>query len=295
MSQDRPSDLRGLIVMNKPAGVTSRDVVNRVSRPLRPVKVGHAGTLDPLATGVLVIAVGSATRLIEFVQRMHKVYRTVVLLGARSDTDDADGTVTTVPDALPPTLEAIRAALKGQSGTVLQKPPGYSALKVEGRRAYDLARAGEAVDLAPRPIQIDRIDVRSYEWPRLELEIECGGGTYVRSIARDLGEALGSGGLVEVLARTRIGPFTIEEAVDPLTLTTESIPSLLRPSAEAVASLPGIELTENQVADILQGRAIKIVGHPHGEVALFGPDRQLLGIGEARGDRLRPRRVLGRG
>jgi tRNA pseudouridine55 synthase len=286
----------GLLNLNKPTGVTSRAVVDRVARPLRRVKVGHAGTLDPLASGVLVVCVGAATRLIEYVQRMPKTYRTVVRLGARSDTDDADGAVVEVAGAVAPGAEAVCAAVAAQVGTIAQKPPEYSALKVEGRRAYDLARAGKAVDLAPREVTIHRIEILSYEWPTLALEVECGGGTYIRAIARDVGEALGCGGLVAVLSRTRIGAFTVEDALDPETLTAGAIPGLLRPAVEAVAALPSLRLTTDQVADVALGRAVATVGAGGvgGEVALLGPDGGLVAVGEldpATG-RVAPKRVL---
>src|SRR4051812_7138067 len=203
MGRFGPQSICGVLNLNKPPGATSRDVVNRVVQLERKLKVGHAGTLDPLATGVLVVCVGAATRLIENVQRMPKVYRTVVRLGARSDTLDADGRVTEVEHPEVPDEGGIRAAMADQVGRIAQRPPAFSALKVEGRRAYDLARAGRDVDLAPRPVRIDRIDLLAYAWPRLELEIACGSGTYIRSIARDVGEALGCGGLVDVLVRTR--------------------------------------------------------------------------------------------
>jgi tRNA pseudouridine55 synthase len=287
--------LSGLLVLNKPTGMTSRDVVNRVSRPLRPIKVGHAGTLDPLATGVLVIAVGSATRLIEYVQRMPKTYRAVVLLGARSDTDDADGVVTVDDAAREPALEALRAAVAAQTGTILQKPPGYSALKVAGERAYDRARAGQAVDLAPRPIHIDRIEILRLMWPKLELEVSCGGGTYIRAIARDLGDALGCGGLIETLVRTRIGPFPLEDAIDLGTLSVATIPSYLRPAAEAVSSLPAWQLSKSDVSEGVRGRSIVAPSAPNSsELALFGPDGDLVAIGgrDPSGDRIQPRKVL---
>lgn len=295
MSLDKQPAPCGILCLNKPNGVTSRAVVDRVVRPLgRKVKAGHAGTLDPLASGVLVVCVGAATRLIEYVQRQPKTYRTVVLLGARSDTHDADGTVTPDPDAVAPTAAAVAAAVAGQVGMIRQKPPEYSALKVEGRRAYDLARAGEAVDLAPRPVTVHRIDLLSYDWPRLALEIECGGGTYIRSIARDVGEALGCGGLVEVLVRTRIGAFTLTDAVDPSTLSAATIAASLRPAAEAVAALPMIRVTAEQVADVARGRALNMAGLPACEVALLGPDGLLVAVAEADPvtGRVAPRRVL---
>lgn len=289
----------GTLNLNKPSGVTSRDVVNRVTRLWRGVKVGHAGTLDPLASGVLVVCVGAATRLIEYVQRMPKTYRTVVRLGARSDTLDADGRIVAEEHPRVPSEEDVRAALLGQLGTIEQQPPEFSALKVKGRRAYDLARAGEAVDLAPRSVRIDRIDLLGYDWPRLELEIQCGSGTYIRSIARDVGEALGCGGLVEVLARTAIGSFRLDDALDPLTLTAESLPDLLRPALEAVAALPRLTLSTEQVRAIARGQSLALDTFPDaaslvGEIALIGPDGTLAAIAEvaAMSGWICPRRVL---
>jgi tRNA pseudouridine55 synthase len=288
-----------LLNLHKPSGLTSRAVVDRVARPLRGIKVGHAGTLDPLASGVLVVAVGAATRLVEFVQRMPKTYRTVIRLGARSDTLDADGQVIAVPDPLIPSEAEVRAALQRQVGTIAQRPPEYSALKVQGRRAYDLARAGVATGLKPRQVTISRIELLDYSWPRLELEIHCGGGTYIRSIARDLDEALGCGGLVEVLVRTRIGAFTLDDAIDPDNLSAAAIAGLLRPALEAVALLPQLRLSSDQVADVAQGKELtagRLAGAtvPAGEVALLGPDGALVAVaeGEPESGRVLPRRVL---
>jgi tRNA pseudouridine55 synthase len=294
--------VRGVLNLDKPTGVTSREVVDRVARPLRGVKVGHAGTLDPLASGVLVVCVGAATRLIEFVQRMPKTYRTAIRLGATSDTLDADGHVVAVASPRVPKESEVLAALAGQVGTIEQRPPAFSALKVAGRRAYDLARAGLEVELAPRPVTIDRIDLLGYQWPRLELKITCGGGTFIRSIARDVGEALGCGGLVEVLVRTGIGPYTQAEAIDPMSLTAESIPGLLRPAAEAVAALPAVRISAGGVAAIARGRALGPrewagAAVPAGEVALLGPDGALVAIAEGvpEAGLLHPRRVLASG
>ena len=283
--------LTGLIVMNKPAGVTSRDVVDLISRPLKGTKVGHAGTLDPLATGVLVVAVGAATRLIEYVQRMPKTYRTTILLGVRSKTDDADGTITPNPDAIVPSIEAVQAAVATQLGTILQRPPGYSALKLQGRRAYALARAGKTVELAPRPVEhpssrtLSDSTGRGWSWR----STAAAAPTSARS--RDIGETLGCGGLVEVLTRTRIGPFVIEDATDPGGITLETIPNQLRPSAEAVAALPKVNLSAEQVVEVMQGRAIAGVVAEDGEVAMFGPDG-LVGIGESKAGWIQPRRIL---
>ncbi|HEU5118763.1 MAG TPA: tRNA pseudouridine(55) synthase TruB, partial [Isosphaeraceae bacterium] len=266
---------------------------------------GHAGTLDPLATGVLVVAVGSGTRLIEAVQAQAKVYRTVVRLGARSDTLDADGTIEENPNPRQPTEEAIRAALSAQSGTIEQIPPAYSALKVQGKRAYDLARAGQTVALEPRTVRIDRIDIRNYEWPLVELEVACGAGTYIRSIARDLGESLGCGGLVQVLTRTRIGRFRIEDAVDPDRLSSENILTHLQPLSEAVTDWPRANLDDDQTRLIRQGRSLDasrvhwLSERPSeaSDVALFDPSGALLALArfDPSSGSLAPRRVLGGG
>jgi len=214
--------MNGLLVIDKPAGMTSRDVVNHVQRWFpRGTKIGHTGTLDPLATGVLVICVGAATKLADVVQAMGKTYHSRFQLGSTSDTDDADGTVTLVPAAAPPTEEELRATLTTFVGEVEQLPPAYSALKVAGRRAHDLARRGEAVELKPRTVRIDAVRLLGYDWPFADVEVDCGKGTYIRAIARDLGAKLGCGGLVQTLRRTRVGSFTAEQALG-LDLTWEA-------------------------------------------------------------------------
>lgn len=204
----------GFLVIDKPAGMTSRDVVNHVQRWFpRKTKIGHTGTLDPLATGVLVLCIGAATKLADRVQMMGKTYQTRIRLGCTSDTDDADGTISPVDVAIPPDETAIAGCLPQFVGTILQLPPRVSALKIDGRRAYDLARQGKDVKLEPRPVRVDAIRLIGYQWPHLDLEIDCGKGTYIRSIARDLGEALGCGGMVQTLRRTRIGEFTIQGSI----------------------------------------------------------------------------------
>jgi len=290
----------GLLNLDKPPGKTSRDVVNQVARLLpRKVKAGHAGTLDPLAVGVLVVCVGPATRLIENVQRMGKTYRTTILLGARSDTLDRDGVIVETIDPKAPTLAEIDQALESQRGEILQRPPEHSALKIDGRRAYDLARAGLPVELAPRPVRVDRIEVLSYSWPRLELEIDCGSGTYIRSIARDVGEALGCGALMETLARTRIGRFTRESAVAPDQLNRENLAGHLRPALEAVAELPRITLDAPLLADVRQGKALAAsrlfdATVPAGEIALVAESGRLVALaeGDPRRGLVQPRKVL---
>jgi tRNA pseudouridine55 synthase len=300
MGHDVDAMVKGILNLNKPSGITSRAVVDRVARLLPRInKVGHAGTLDPLASGILIICMGSATKLIESVQRMSKIYRTVIRLGARSDTLDAEGRVALVENPCVPSEAQVRQALAGQVGEILQRPPEYSALKVKGQRAYNLARAGRVVDLEPRIVRIDRADLVSYRWPLLELEIACGGGTYIRSIARDLGESLGCGGLVETLVRTRIGPFALDSSVDPMTLTRSSLAANLRPALDAVPDLPTITLDASQARAIAQGRVVDAAdlaldSLPHGEIALLDAGGRLIAIGQGDSSHrtIHPRKVL---
>ena len=206
--------MNGFLVVDKPAGMTSRDVVNRVQFWFpRRTKIGHTGTLDPLATGVLVLCIGAATKLADRVQAMAKQYETRIRLGATSNTDDADGAVVGSIEPVVPTIAAVEAALPAFVGAILQLPPQFSALKVQGQRAYDLARRGTEVALQPRPVRVDSVLLQGYEWPWLDLRIDCGKGTYIRSIARDLGAVLGVGGLVQTLRRTRVGPFAAERGI----------------------------------------------------------------------------------
>lgn len=293
--------MHGFLNLNKPPGLTSRDAVNLMVRLVgRGVKVGHAGTLDPLATGVLVVALGTATRLIERVQAQPKTYQATIRLGARSDTLDADGTVIEVENPKVPGEAEVRAALATQVGTIRQVPPQFSALKVGGRRAYDLARAGKTVALEAREVRVDRVALRAYQWPKLEVEIDCGAGTYIRSIARDVGDQLGCGGLIDVLTRTRVGSFVLKDAVDPRELTAGAIPDRLRPLIAAVPDLPHIAIDADQAALIRQGRPLDpgrlATVPPPGELALIGPDGDLIALAmhDAQQASLLPRRVFAR-
>lgn len=246
----------GVLNLNKPAGMTSRQGVDCVQRLARPGKVGHAGTLDPLAKGVLVVCVGAATRLIQFVQQMPKGYTGTFLLGRRSPTEDVEGEVTELDDPPVPTPGQIAAAAKGLIGRIEQRPPAYSALKVDGRRAYDLARKGEQVRMKPRPVTVYRIEVAAYEYPELTLEVECGSGTYVRSLGRDLAESLGTAAVMSGLVRSWIGDFRIEEAVDPRQLTSQNWTDQVLPPLRAVGRLPRVELLPDEIAKIGSGLAI---------------------------------------
>ncbi len=246
----------GILNVNKPGGMTSRRAVDLVLRAVRPAKVGHAGTLDPLATGVLVVCVGAATRLIEYVQRMPKGYTGTFLLGRHSPTEDVDGEVTELDSPPVPTRRQIVAAGKSLVGRIEQRPPAYSALKVGGRRAYKLARQGEKVELPPRPVDVYRLDVESYEYPELLLRIECGSGTYVRSLGRDLAESLGTAAVMSALVRTSIGQFRVEDAVAPGEITRENCTEHLLPALQAVQRLPRVELSPGEISQIGNGQSI---------------------------------------
>ena len=211
--RNRRPDLNGLILIDKPLGWTSADVCRRLRARTGGAKVGHAGTLDPLATGLLVCCLGRATKLISHFMDHTKAYRTTIDLSAFTSTDDAEGERTAVDVAEPPSRELIRSTLDGRfTGVIEQTPPAFSAVKVQGRRAYALARAGEWPEIRSKAVRILRIDILDYRWPELELVIACGKGTYIRSIARDLGRQLDTGGSLLSLVRTRIGPFAVEEA-----------------------------------------------------------------------------------
>jgi len=227
-SATHPSPLCGILLIDKPLRRTSMDVCaairarfRRAGAPKR-LKVGHAGTLDPLATGLLVVMVGKATSLCERLMADRKEYVTTIDLSCFSSTDDAEGARTAVAIATPPTRDAVEATVASFVGVIQQRPPAFSAIKLDGRRAYDLARKGEQVEIPARPVTIHALEVRSYDWPLLTLRVECGKGTYIRSLARDLGASLGVGGMLASLRRTASGTFRVEQAV-----TLERLPDAM--------------------------------------------------------------------
>src|SRR4051794_40395552 len=248
----------GLLNVNKPRGITSRDAVDRVERIVRPAKAGHAGTLDPLATGVLVICVGQATRLIRFVQRMRKQYRATFLLGHSSETDDIEREVIANPNAIVPTRAMIEDVLPQFIGDIQQRPPTHSAIKIAGRRAYKLARKGAEFELAARTVTIHRIDLRRYEYPEFDLDIECGSGTYIRALGRDLGAALETAAVMSALERTAIGHFRIEQSISFDRLSPETLQQNLQPAVSAASELPLFKLSDAQIVEIRHGRPIPL-------------------------------------
>jgi tRNA pseudouridine55 synthase len=221
----------GIINLDKPAGLHSANAVRHLKRLLPPgAKVGHAGALDPFATGVLLLLVGKAAKCCEMLMDQPKTYDATIKLGATTETDDRDSPENAVPGAMPPSGEEIERAAAELTGVVSQRPPRFSAIKIAGRRAYDLARSGKGVDPPPRNVRIYAIDILSFDWPILKLRIDSGRGTYIRSIARDLGEKLKTGGYLTELRRTRIGRFTIEQSVSMDLLRQGGVESHLQPA-----------------------------------------------------------------
>jgi tRNA pseudouridine55 synthase len=247
----------GILSINKPPGCTSRDVVNRAERIVRPSKAGHAGTLDPLASGVLVICVGKATRLIQYVQQMRKQYHALFLLGHRSETDDAEGEVLALSDAPIPDRVQLEQVLPRFLGEIQQRPPAYSAIKSGGRRAYQLARQGRAPELAARAVTIHDISIERYGYPELDLAIECGSGTYIRALGRDIAAALGTAAVMTALRRTAVGRFHIDDALALENLSLESLSQYLQSPLAAVAHLPRVVLTDADVIEISHGRPVR--------------------------------------
>jgi tRNA pseudouridine55 synthase len=288
-----PSLFHGFLVLDKHAGITSRDAVDDALAWFpRGTRIGHTGTLDPLATGVLVLAVGAATRLTEYVQRMTKTYRAGLCLGASSDTDDADGRILPIVNAAVPALPSVADAVRAMVGEIDQVPPAFSAARTGGRRAYELARKGNEVGLKPRRVNIYGIDILRFDYPHLELEVRCGKGTYIRSLARDLGTRLHSGAYVESLRRLKVGAFLAAQAL-PLDTDAATVHTHLLPIAAAVSELPQIALAANEIFRLRRGQSIPLSGSPnlshrsprHLEVAVLGESGALIAVAALDTDR----------
>lgn len=246
----------GLLVLNKPSGITSRRAVDLVQRVTGQRKAGHAGTLDPLASGVLVVALGQATRLIEYIHQMPKRYEAAFLLGRSSPTDDIEGPVTELPDAPVPSAEELSEAARQLTGGIAQRPPAYSAVKIAGRRAYELARHGRRVEPAPRAVEVYRLEILAYQYPELRLAIQCGAGTYVRALGRDLAAKVGTQAVMSALMRTEIGPFGLDRAVDPRLLSPATWRRHLLGMVHAVAHLPQVRLELGEADRLRQGQTL---------------------------------------
>jgi tRNA pseudouridine55 synthase len=283
-------DMSGLVVVDKPAGLTSHDVVARLRRILHTRKVGHAGTLDPMATGVLVCGVERGTKLLGHLALDTKAYLATIRLGATTTTDDAEGETVTTTDPAAVTDEAIDAGIAALTGPILQVPSSVSAIKIDGRRAYARVRAGEQVVLPPRPVTVSTFTVLARRGADLDVAVECSSGTYVRALARDLGAALGVGGHLTALRRTRVGPFRLEHARTLPEL--EEAPGLSLPLAAAVtAAFARRDVDAAEATDLSHGRPLPGAGLP-GTYGVFAPDGRVLALVAERDGAARPVVVL---
>ena len=273
--RSRRTEINGWFILDKPVGMTSTHAVARLKRIFNAKKAGHAGTLDPLASGILPIAFGEATKTVPFVQEGEKAYCFTVQWGAETDTDDTDGTITRNSDRIP-SAEEVAAALPSFTGTIMQVPPAFSAIKINGERAYDIAREGEKVELVPRPVTIRQLQVVATEGTQTVLEARCGKGTYVRALARDLGRMLGCFGHVAALRRTRVGPFGEAEAVEIATVDEAA-----GEAAQALPFLLSVEAGLSEVACIVVDRDAAARLRRGQPLLLRGRDAPVCGIAYA--------------
>jgi tRNA pseudouridine55 synthase len=298
-ARPKKRDVHGWLILDKPVNVTSTHAVAIAKRVLHAKKAGHAGTLDPLASGLLPIALGEATKTVPFVMDGRKAYRFTVTWGVETSTDDAEGEVTAQSRARPARAD-VEALLPRFTGQIMQVPPRFSAIKVDGERAYDLARDGEEVELQARPVEIDALRLSAHDDDTSTFEAECGKGTYVRAIARDMGRALGCFGHVTALRRTRVGPFSEEDAV-PLTTLEEArregrdAAPLLIEAAEALADIPAVHVSRHDAGRLMRGQSCLLRGADAPvaaeAVAVFAGGK-LVAIGEVVQGELHPRRIF---
>lgn len=296
----RGKPVSGWLIVDKPAGIGSTDVVGRVRWALEAQKAGHAGTLDPAATGVLAIALGEATKTVPYITDALKCYRFMVRLGAATSTDDAEGTVLETSDLRPDTA-AIAAALAGFRGQIAQVPPQVSAVKVDGARAYDLARDGVEMDLAARPLWVERLDIIARpDADHVLLEMVCGKGGYVRAVARDLGRALGSLAHVAWLRREWSGPFRADQGVSMAEIDalarTPALEARLLPLEAGLAGLPELRATPEGAARLAHGNPGQVLGHlDYGSECWVSHQGRALAVGRYMGGEVHPARVFAAG
>ncbi|WP_049573866.1 tRNA pseudouridine(55) synthase TruB [Nonomuraea sp. SBT364] len=284
----------GLIIVDKPAEWTSHDVVAKLRRLAGTRRVGHAGTLDPMATGVLVVGVEKATRLLGHLALTEKVYETTIRLGVTTNTDDAEGLVTATVSASGVSPERVHEGVAALTGEIMQIPPQVSAIKVDGQRAYKLARAGEDVQLKARPVTVygfDVTDVRKKDdLVDVDATIRCSSGTYIRALARDLGAGLGVGGHLTALRRTRVGPYDLSRARTIEQLAEECV---VLPIGEAVAAaFPRRDVTPEEARVVRHGGRLPAAGLGKGPIGMFGPDGELLALVEEQGRLAKPLAVF---
>lgn len=276
----------GLLLVEKPPGITSHDVVNEVRRAFGIRKVGHAGTLDPMASGLLLVGVGRATRLLRFLGHLEKEYEGTGRLGTVTDTLDALGEIVRTA-AVDVSEDQLRGAMTGLVGEIEQQPPAYSAVKVGGRKLYEAARRGEPVEAPIRRVVVSRFDLLGFDGKDFAFLVECSGGTYVRVLVADVGERLGCGAHLARLVRTRIGPFKLADAVPP------DEPDALMPVEQSVGYLPRLDLGAEEATAAMHGRPLGPAGI-EGPYAVFDPGGRLIGVYRDQGARARPEVILPR-
>lgn len=303
MARRKGNDIHGWLILDKPQDITSNQALGRLKRLFQPKKAGHAGTLDPLATGVLPVAFGEATKTVAHVVDCEKSYDFTIRWGIETDTDDAEGQPVRTSD-MRPSPEAVEQALPAFIGEIMQVPPSYSAIKVDGERAYDLARDGEAVVLEARPVFVRELSVISHPSPdETRLRCVCGKGTYVRSIARDLGRMLGALGHVSALRRTSVGPFRVEHAIPLEKLEElghspggrEALMSAIKPVETALDGIPALAISGDDAARLKRGQAILLRGRdaPILNGPIYATSRgTLIAIGEVSRGEMHPIRVF---
>ncbi|MDQ3990930.1 MAG: tRNA pseudouridine(55) synthase TruB [Actinomycetota bacterium] len=274
----------GLLLVGKPPGITSHDAIDLIRRALGIRKVGHAGTLDPMASGLLLIGVGRATRLLRFLSDLDKEYEGTATLGVETDTLDADGRVVATSEVRVAEDE-VRRALGAFVGEIAQRPPAYSAVKVGGRKLYEAARRGEAVEAPERRVRVDAFDLMAFRPPDVDVRVVCSSGTYVRTLVAGVGARLGCGAHLSRLVRTRIGPYRLQDATAP------DRPGDPLPPERAVAHLPRLDLDEDEARAAGHGRPLGPAGIP-GPYTVFDPDGRLIGIYRDDGPRARPEVIL---
>jgi tRNA pseudouridine55 synthase len=289
----------GLLVVDKPAGCTSHDVVARIRRLAGTRRVGHGGTLDPMATGVLVVGIGRATRLLGHLAGRDKAYDATIRLGVTTTTDDAEGGVVSTVDPGGVDDEALGVAMSALVGDIEQVPSAVSAIKVGGERAYKLVRQGEQVQLAARPVHVAAFALLARRGDEVDVHVECSTGTYVRALARDVGAALGVGAHLTALRRTRVGSFTLDsaaslEALDALVAAGEPLP-VVSLAVAAKEIFPVWEVSEPDARRLTQGQRLTPVGLAPGFVAAFAPDGELVALVEERDGAVRPATVFAAG
>lgn len=298
MGRRSRSSVHGVLVVDKPRGPTSHDVVQIIRRALHTRAVGHAGTLDPMATGVLVVAVGEATKLVRWLTADDKVYEATVALGAETDTLDAEGKVVDEMSSEGVDLGLARAAATAFVGTYLQRPPLFSAIRVDGERLHEKARRGEKVDVPEREVTVRELEIRSADERAVDLRVVCAKGFYVRALGRDLARALGTCGHLSALRRTKSGAFSVEDAVDMATIegardddtARAALAGRLVSLVDACGAMPKVVLDERGVRDARHGRQVRAAGAPPDgtePVALLDPGGALVAVARSCGDHLR--------